>query len=130
MTKAFAEATCQDFHVYYAEDSVALAGSRQRNVLSGDAAQDAWNAEIKTDAHDLTGRLALVVGMPVIIVDNVAVELGISNGTRGKLVGITYHVSDNRRYAVSADVHLPSFVSPDPDALDPHVVTLSTISSP
>ncbi|THU90478.1 hypothetical protein K435DRAFT_600133, partial [Dendrothele bispora CBS 962.96] len=130
MTKAFADATCQEFHVYYAEDSVAQPGSRQRKILTGNAAEDAWNAEIKSDAHDLTGRLALVVGMPIIVVDNVAVEIGISNGARGTLTGISYYISNNRRYAASVDVHLPSFSNPDPNAANPNIVTLSTISGP
>ncbi|THV00619.1 hypothetical protein K435DRAFT_602396, partial [Dendrothele bispora CBS 962.96] len=124
MTEAFANATCQEFHIYYAEDSVALSDTRQRRVLVGNAAEDAWNAEIKSDAHDLSGRLPLVVGMPVIIVDNVAVELRISNGSRGKLVGIKYCVKNDRRYALSVDVHLPGFTTPDPNAADPNVVTL------
>ncbi|THU98179.1 hypothetical protein K435DRAFT_626729, partial [Dendrothele bispora CBS 962.96] len=122
MSKAFARATCQEHHVYYSEDSVVL--DEIRTVLGGTAAEDAWNAEVKAEAHDLTGRLGLVLGMPVIIVENLAVELNVSNGTRGTLVGITYYTKNGRRFAVTADVRIPNFVNPDKKASDPHVVSL------
>ncbi|KAJ7608039.1 hypothetical protein DFH06DRAFT_920071, partial [Mycena polygramma] len=55
------------------------------------------------------GRLPLVIGMPVFIVDNIAVELGVSNGSGGTLVNIDYVIRDGRRYAISAEVDLPLY---------------------
>ncbi|THU81793.1 hypothetical protein K435DRAFT_595921, partial [Dendrothele bispora CBS 962.96] len=122
MTKAFARATKQEHQVYYSEDWVTV--DKKKTGLVGTAAEDAWNAEVKADAQDLSGRLALAIGMPVIIVENIAVELNISNGTRGTLVGVTYYTKGGRRYAVAADVRIPKFKNPDPAAMAPDVVTL------
>ncbi|THU79552.1 hypothetical protein K435DRAFT_605365, partial [Dendrothele bispora CBS 962.96] len=127
MTKAFAKATGQEFHVYYSEDYVTDKELRRTRYFVGREASDAWKAEIKSDARDLSGRLGLVVGMPVIVVDNVAVELGISNGSRGTLVGIKYATVRERRYALSADVRLPNYFNSSSGHDDPHVVTISTI---
>ncbi|THU82148.1 hypothetical protein K435DRAFT_604607, partial [Dendrothele bispora CBS 962.96] len=124
MTKAFAAATNQEHHIYSSEDWVYI--DDVKSSLTGAAAEDAWNAEIKSDAKDLSGKLALVIGMPVIIVENLAVELNISNGTRGTLVGIKYYTRGERRFAISADVRVPNFMNPDKSASDPHVVTLAT----
>ncbi|THV00035.1 hypothetical protein K435DRAFT_616513, partial [Dendrothele bispora CBS 962.96] len=124
MTKAFAKATSQEFHVYYSEDWEVVKDKKTTRFLSGREAEDAWNADIKTDARDLSGRLGLVVGMPIIVVDNLAVELGVSNGSRGTLVGLNYVVLRGRRYATSADVRLPNYTNPVPGTDDPHVVTV------
>ncbi|THU78057.1 hypothetical protein K435DRAFT_581140, partial [Dendrothele bispora CBS 962.96] len=130
MTKTFARATGQEFHIYYAEDYVVQKDPKRTRYLVGREALDAWKAEIKSDARDLSGRLGLVVGMPVIVVDNVAVELGISNGSRGTLVGIKYSTIGTRRYATSADVRLPNYFNANSGHGDPHVVMISTIVGP
>ncbi|THV04237.1 hypothetical protein K435DRAFT_579204, partial [Dendrothele bispora CBS 962.96] len=122
MTKAYARATNQPQHIYYAEDSIKVNGKWL--VLGGRCAEDAWDAEVKADAQDLSGRLALVIGMPVIIVENVAVELNVSNGSRGTLVGVKYWTVNGRRFAVTADVRLPNYCNPDSTVGDRNVVTL------
>ncbi|THU89502.1 hypothetical protein K435DRAFT_677829 [Dendrothele bispora CBS 962.96] len=124
MTKAFARATSQEHQVYYSEDWVIM--NDKKTILAGRCAEDAWSTEIKADAQDLSGRLGLVIGMPVIIVDNIAVELNVSNGSRGTLVGITYYTVNGRRFAVTADIKLPNYINPDPSAQNRNVVTLST----
>ncbi|THU94376.1 hypothetical protein K435DRAFT_584109, partial [Dendrothele bispora CBS 962.96] len=123
MTKAFAKATSQEFHVYYSEDWEVVKPSGSR-FFKGREREDAWNAEIKSDARDLSGKLGLVIGMPIIVVDNLAVELGVSNGSRGTLTAITYSSVSGRRYAVSADVRLPNYNNPASEHDDPHVVTI------
>ncbi|KAJ7572914.1 hypothetical protein C8J56DRAFT_757489, partial [Mycena floridula] len=124
-TQAFAKATGQKFAVYYSVDSVGQGrGHRQRTVLTGQNAEDAWNAPLKAAAHDLGGRLALVVGMPVFIVDNIAVELGVSNGSRGTLTDIVYEIREGKRYVISVDVNLELYTSSDPNAIFPHRLTL------
>ncbi|KAJ7597968.1 hypothetical protein C8J56DRAFT_750841, partial [Mycena floridula] len=121
-TQAFAQATGQEFAVYYAEDSVGR--GRKHVVLTGQNAEDAWNTPLKSEAHDLSGRLALVIVMPIFIVENLAVELGVSNGSGGTLVGVEYEVRNGKRYAISAQVDLPLYTSSDPRAKFPHRLTI------
>ncbi|KAJ6561394.1 hypothetical protein DFH09DRAFT_981479, partial [Mycena vulgaris] len=118
MSQAFASATGQEFAVYYSEDTVGSA--KNRMVLRGQNAQDAWNTPIKSLAQDLSGRLALVIGMPVFVVDNIAVELGLANGSGGTLVNMDFEIRDGRRYAISAEVEIPLYTSSDPNAEFPH----------
>ncbi|KIK71596.1 hypothetical protein GYMLUDRAFT_141527, partial [Collybiopsis luxurians FD-317 M1] len=127
MTKAFAKVTNQDFRVYYAEDTVKGRGGRV--LLTGQNAHDAWNTDIKRNANDLSGKLALAIGMPVIIVDNVAVELKVSNGSRGTLAGINFFRRGGRRIAISVDVDLPNYANPDPTSINPHRITLAAKTS-
>ncbi|KAF9013777.1 hypothetical protein BDZ89DRAFT_935225, partial [Hymenopellis radicata] len=118
MTQAFSTATGQEFAVYYAQDIV---GTGKNSVeLTGRNAKAAWRTPIKANASDLSGRLPLVVGMPVTMVDNKAVELGLCNGASGKLISINYAVRNHRRYAISAEVDFPSYSNPDPNASHPH----------
>ncbi|KAJ7164354.1 hypothetical protein C8R46DRAFT_864570, partial [Mycena filopes] len=118
MTQAFAGATGQEFAVYYAKDTVGR--GRNKTVLAAQNARDAWSTPIKSLAEDLSGRLGLVIGMPVFVVENLAVELGISNGSGGTLVNIEYEIQNGRRYAISAEVDLPLYTSLDPAAQFPH----------
>ncbi|KAF9017147.1 hypothetical protein BDZ89DRAFT_926886, partial [Hymenopellis radicata] len=122
MTKAFASATGQTFAVYYAEDSIG--SGPDRIILRGQNAEDAWNTPIKSLANDLSGRLPLVIGMPIFVVANLAVELGVARGSAGTLVSIDYEVKAGRRYATSAEVDLSSYKSPDPKASFPHRVRI------
>ncbi|KAJ7061708.1 hypothetical protein C8F01DRAFT_946580, partial [Mycena amicta] len=122
MTQAFAAVTGQEFAIYFAKDTI---GSREQKIeLRGQNAEDAWDTPIKSHAQDLSGRLPLVIGMPIFVVHNMAVELGISNGSSGTLVGINYEIRDGRRYAISAEVDLPSYTSQDPTSVHPHRITL------
>lgn len=125
-TEAFARYTGQDFAIYYAEDSVGRVG--HQIILTGQNAHDAWDTPIKAKAKDLSGRLPLVIGMPIFIVDNITVELGVSKGSGGKLVGVKYDVRNGRRYAISVDVDVPAYTSSDLTAEHPHRLTLSAIS--
>lgn len=120
--QAFAASTGQQFAVYYAQDSVGR--SSKKIVLTGQNAQDAWNTPIKSLATDLSGRLPLIIGMPVYLVDNFAVELGISKGSGGTLISVKYELKGNKRYAISAVIDLPSYTSSDPDAPYPHRLTV------
>jgi hypothetical protein len=76
-------------------------------------------------AKDLSGQLPLVIGMPVFIVDNIAVELGLANWSRGTLVNIDFEKREGCRYAISAEVEIPLYTSSDPKAIFPHRVVLS-----
>lgn len=107
MTKAFAEVSGKEYAVYYAVDRVG-AGSK-RVVLKGQNAIDAWNVPQKQQAEDLAGRLGLAIGMPIIVTDNVLVKGGISNGSRGTLVGIEYYVQEGRRHATTVTVEIRDY---------------------
>ncbi|KAJ7161274.1 hypothetical protein C8R43DRAFT_947522 [Mycena crocata] len=122
MSQAFAGATNQEFGVYHAVDTIGR-GS-QKTTLCGQNARDAWNTPIKSCAEDLSGWLVLVIGMPIYIVDNIAVELGLANGSGGTLVNVEYEMHEGRRYAISAEVDLALYTSPDPKARFPHHVVI------
>ncbi|KAJ7144857.1 hypothetical protein C8R43DRAFT_856380, partial [Mycena crocata] len=122
MTQTFAGATNQEFGIYHALDTVGR--GHKKIVLRGQNAQDAWNTPIKSCAEDLSGRLALVIGMPVYIVDNIAVELGLANGSGGTLVNVEYETRESRRYAITAEVDIALYTSTDPTAKFPHRVVI------
>ncbi|KAJ7159002.1 hypothetical protein C8R43DRAFT_853601, partial [Mycena crocata] len=128
MTQAFAAATGQEFAVYYSEDAVGK--KNNKTILQGRNAEDAWNTPIKSHAHDLSGRLPLAIGMPILIVDNMAVELGISNGSGGTLINIGYEIREGKRYALWAEVELPLYTSSVPNTMFPHRVIVPIISKP
>ncbi|KIK63407.1 hypothetical protein GYMLUDRAFT_102987, partial [Collybiopsis luxurians FD-317 M1] len=123
MTKVFAKATKQEFHIYYAEDTVK--GQTGRVLLAGENAEDAWNTEVKHNANDLSGKLALAIGMPVIVVDNVTVELKISNGSRGTLAGVKYFRRFGRRIAIAVDIDLLNYDNPNQNTERRHRIQLA-----
>ncbi|TRM56485.1 hypothetical protein BD626DRAFT_356633, partial [Schizophyllum amplum] len=104
--RAFADATNQSFSVYYAVDTRGKGNNRQ--ILQGVAAEAAWRIPVK-QADDLGGRVPYIPGMPVFGTENIATELGLSKGSLGTLVSITYDEREGRRYAVSATVNFPGF---------------------
>ncbi|KAJ6622259.1 hypothetical protein B0H10DRAFT_2214622 [Mycena sp. CBHHK59/15] len=63
-------------------------GGKKRQ-LSGLAAEVAWSIPVK-EANDLGGKVPFVPGMPVFCTENIATELGISNGSPGTLISIVY----------------------------------------
>jgi hypothetical protein len=128
MTKVFASATNQDFGIYYSSNT--MGRGKNKVVLRGQNAEDAWNTPIKSHAQDLSGRLPLAIGIPVFVVDNMAVELGLANGSGGVLVNINYELRENRRYAISAEVDIPTYTAPHPDAEFPHRILLPAITKP
>ncbi|KAJ7602877.1 hypothetical protein DFH06DRAFT_1008679 [Mycena polygramma] len=62
--------------------------------------------------------------MPIFLVDNIAVELGLANGSGGTLINIDFEIRDGRRYAISAEVDIPLYTSADPEATFPHRIIL------
>ena len=67
--------------------------------------------------------------MPVFCTENLATELGISNGSPGTLVSIIYEEIEGRRYAISAEVDFRAYKNSDPDPPFPHRVTLKTVTN-
>ncbi|KAJ7031473.1 hypothetical protein C8F04DRAFT_1041409, partial [Mycena alexandri] len=64
--------------------------------------------------------------MPVFCTENIATELGISNGSLGTLISLVYEEFEGRRYAISADVDFKAYKNSNPDAPHAHRVTLKT----
>jgi hypothetical protein len=123
-SKAFAQVTNQQFHVYYSEDT--CGGGKKKFTLKNEAAEAAWNTSIKR-AKDLSGRLPLIPGMPIFLTDNIATEIGLSNGSEGKLVGVNYKEYEGKRYATSVLVELKTYNNPQQE--NPHRVTLTPIKT-
>ncbi|KIJ25642.1 hypothetical protein M422DRAFT_122480, partial [Sphaerobolus stellatus SS14] len=117
--KAFAAATGQEFHFYYSEDSYGK--GKKKKKLQNMAAEAAWNARVK-DAGDMGGRLPLLPGMPCFLTENIATELGLSNGSEGTVVSVKYKIVDGKRYAVAVNVDFKSYNNPK--KVYPHRVTL------
>ncbi|XRB20909.1 hypothetical protein RI054_25g107580 [Pseudoscourfieldia marina] len=74
----------------------------------------------------------LRLGAQVILRSNVAVELGLANGTYGTLRQIIHHPNDsttqNARVPI-AIVHFPSYHGTPYDANDPHLVPIGPVNS-
>ncbi|KAJ7036466.1 hypothetical protein C8F04DRAFT_930822, partial [Mycena alexandri] len=121
MAKVFAAATGQDYHIYYSRDT--RGRGRKREQLTGLAAEAAWSVPVK-DANDLGGKVPYLPGMAVFCTENLATELGISNGSPGTLVSIVYDETDGRRYAISAEVDFKAYKNSDLNAPYPHRVVL------
>ena len=66
--------------------------------------------------------------MAVFCTENLATELGISNGSPGTLVSIIYEDIHSRRYAISADIDFRAYKNNDPNAQYPHRITLKPIT--
>jgi hypothetical protein len=92
------------------------------------AAEVAWSIPVK-EANDLGGKVPFVPGMPVFCTENIATELGISNGSPGTLIFIVYEEVEGRRYAISANVDFKAYKNSNPDVLHPHRVTLKTCTT-
>jgi hypothetical protein len=117
MSEALAEATCQEFPLYHSHNVVGH--GRQKHQLTGLAAEAAWALPVKK-VNDLGGCIPYLPGMPVFCTENIATELGVSNGSAGTIVHITYEIEDGRRYAVSAEVDFSAYRSSDISSLNPH----------
>ncbi|KAJ7247544.1 hypothetical protein C8J57DRAFT_1080718 [Mycena rebaudengoi] len=67
--------------------------------------------------------------MPVFCTENIATELGISNGSPGTLISVIYEEIETRRYAISAEVDFRAYKNSDPNAPHPHRVTLKPVTN-
>ncbi|KAJ7156575.1 hypothetical protein C8R43DRAFT_840810, partial [Mycena crocata] len=126
MAEAFATATGQKCHFYHSRDT--RGRGRKQRQLAGLAVEAAWALPVK-EANDLGGKVVpYVPGMAVFCTENLATELGISNGSPGTLVSIIYEEVKGRRYPISADVDFKAYKNSNPDAPFPHRVTLKTVN--
>lgn len=125
MSRAFASLTGQEFRMYHSIDT--YGGRRKQKRIRGEAAEVAWQVPCKS-AGDMGGKVAYITGMPVYGTQNIATELGISKGSMGTLVKITYTEREGRRYAETATVDFPTFNAKTGD--HPNRVVLSTFKEP
>ncbi|KAJ7236582.1 hypothetical protein B0H12DRAFT_961325, partial [Mycena haematopus] len=121
MAKAFATATGQSCHLYHSKDT--RGRGRKQLQLAGVAAEVAWAVPVK-EANDLGGKVPYVLGTPVFCTENIATELGISNGSPGTIISVIYEEIGGRRYAISAEVDFRAYTNSDVDAPYPHRVRL------
>ncbi|KAL0057239.1 hypothetical protein AAF712_016126, partial [Marasmius tenuissimus] len=124
MAQAFVTTTKQECHIYYANDMKGR--GRKRQQLKDLAAEAAWSVPVK-EADDLGGQMPYTPSMPVFCMENIATELGISNGSPGTLVPITYDEIEGRRYAISAEADFKAYVNCDLKACHPNWVILRPI---
>jgi len=121
---AFVHLSGYDFHFYYSTDTCGQGCNKI--LLQNEAAHAAWNTPVKA-ASDLSGHLPLIPGMPVFLTQNLATELGLSNGSEGTLVSVTYQLRNNKRYAISAQVDFNSYNQGSPE--HPHRIMLKPVTA-
>ncbi|KAJ6496332.1 hypothetical protein C8R45DRAFT_786425, partial [Mycena sanguinolenta] len=76
------------------------------------------------EANELGGRVPYVPGMPVFCTENIATELGISNGRPGTLGSVIFEEIEGGLYPISADFDLRAYTKMNHHVPHPHRVTL------
>ncbi|KAF5341971.1 hypothetical protein D9611_001218 [Ephemerocybe angulata] len=103
---AFAQRTGRDLHWYYATDT------RLRQPIGDSKLRDYLHSLDSGRTGHRQGRVPLVVGMPVMIMQNFDVEGGIVNGTTGILKRVRYRLDDDGlRHAISCVVDSPAITA-------------------
>jgi hypothetical protein len=98
--RQFAESIGARVNLYHSVDRC------NRQELSGPIQERVWKS-VGRDNKDALGRLPLVPGMKVMILENVSLLSHIVNGAEGKLVEVKYSEdARGRRYARCAYVHV------------------------
>lgn len=69
-----------------------------------------------------------IPGMPVFCTHKIATELGLSKGSLGTLISLTYEDHNGRRYAVSATVDFSGYKGTPSDPHHPTHVVLQPVS--
>jgi hypothetical protein len=95
--------------------------------LAGLVVEIAWSIPVK-EANDLGGKVPYVPGMAVFCTENIATELGISNGSPGTLVSLVYEEIGGCRYAIFADVDFKGYRKTDHDTPHPQRVNLKPVT--
>lgn len=95
-SKRFAEETGQTLTYFYSEDEISASPDRtgkrvkgkvQAHQINQTMQRDLWYQLPSTTKRHVPGRIGLCVGMPVLIRNNSATELGITNGQEGVVHG-------------------------------------------
>ena len=119
-TMAFAKRTSQQVHWYHAVDT-----HKGKPIRDG-AISDLLDTLPSNKTGGRVGALPLVLGMPVVLTENIDVAGGIVNGSTGILRKVRYRVDDDdRRFITSCIVELPDVTSDALPNLPPkHVAVL------
>lgn len=118
-TKAFAARTGRALHWYYAVDK------RRGKAVTDVALRDHMIGLESGKTNQRLGRIPMVIGMPVMIMQNFDVPSGVVNGCKGTLTKIRYRIdNDGRRHAISCVIRAPqtSFQTPLPFLADKELV--------
>ncbi|KAF5326514.1 hypothetical protein D9611_000713 [Ephemerocybe angulata] len=103
---AFAQRTGRELHWYYATDT------RLRQPIGDSKLRDYLHSLDSGRTGHRQGRVPLVVGMPVMVMQNFDVEGGIVNGTTGTLKRVRYRLDDDGlRHAISCVVDSPAITA-------------------
>jgi hypothetical protein len=101
-TMAFARRSGQQVQWYHAVDT------HHGKPIEDNAVTDLLDTLPSNKTGGRVGTLPLVLGMPVVLTENLDVAGGIVNGSTGVLRKVRYRVdADNRRYITSCIVELP-----------------------
>jgi ATP-dependent DNA helicase PIF1 len=101
LARLFAQRTNREFNFYYAKDFVG------KNCIKPELQEQLWELS-SSKSEDSLGKMPLVVGMKIIVTENMAISSKVVNGMHGTLVDIKYDEDDfGRRYPIMAYVHIP-----------------------
>ncbi|EGN92826.1 hypothetical protein SERLA73DRAFT_65124, partial [Serpula lacrymans var. lacrymans S7.3] len=99
--QSFARSTNQDFLVYHSKDVM------KKKPLSEDVQQFIWDHIGASITHDSLGKIPLILGMRVMVTENVATFCNVVNGAEGILQDIKFSVDEqNCRYTECAYVKI------------------------
>ncbi|KAJ8481746.1 hypothetical protein ONZ45_g15197 [Pleurotus djamor] len=104
LASAYAFKHDKAFHWYHSEDTY------NGQPIVTEKLRHRLNCIDSGRSRQRMGKLPLVEGMPVMITQNYAVELGVANGSIGKLHRVRYQTNQfGERVAISCTVVLPDF---------------------
>jgi hypothetical protein len=119
-TMAFARQTNQRVHWYHAVDTYC------GHTIEDSAITDLLDSMPSNKTGGRVGALPLVLGMPVIISENLDVSGGIVNGSIGILRKVRYRINDEKRYLTSCIVEVTDGMGDElPHLPSEHVAVLS-----
>jgi hypothetical protein len=117
MTEMYTKKTGRTLNIYHSRDRF------QKVDLEGHHQERMWRTRSSLTGDHL-GMLPLVVGMKVVLTENLAISAKVVNGAEGVLQSVKYEVDDQgHKFAVCAYVHIPNCNLQAP-GLDKDVVPL------
>ncbi|KAF5335465.1 hypothetical protein D9611_012159 [Ephemerocybe angulata] len=90
-TESFAEKTGRELHWYHSVDVV------HKTVIGPGALKDRLNMVSGSSTQYKLGKMALVIGMPMMLVQNFDIAAGVVNGVIGTLQSLKYSLDDDQQ---------------------------------
>ncbi|KAF6753110.1 hypothetical protein DFP72DRAFT_849477 [Ephemerocybe angulata] len=113
-TDAFARRTGRQLHWYYSVDKI------KQTVIGEGALKDKLNEMSGSHTHYKLGRIPVVIGMPVMLVQNFDVTAGVVNGVIGTLQSVKYTTNNcNHRIMQSCIVYCEAMRGESIEAIVP-----------